>query len=145
MGLRYGSDGEESDCTAGDPGSIPRPGTSLGLGNHNPLQCSCLENSMDRGAWWPTEGHNSDCHVLPTSPYGHCTITFLALKCCHTGLGLSRAHDTPEVKEPTPKADPPSTEHSACAVSQECRDPPWCLSQWLCEVPSGPSEGTYSG
>ena len=57
MGLPYGSDGEESDCTAGDPGSIPRPGTSLGLGNHNPLQCSCLENSMDRSlvAYWRSQ------------------------------------------------------------------------------------------
>ena len=39
---------------AGDPGSIPGLGRSPGKGNGNPLQCSCLENSMDRGAWWPT-------------------------------------------------------------------------------------------
>ena len=33
-------------------GSIPGLGRSPGGGNGNPLQCSCLENSMDRGAWW---------------------------------------------------------------------------------------------
>ena len=36
----------------GDTGSIPGLGTSRGIGNGNPLQYSCLENSMDRGAWW---------------------------------------------------------------------------------------------
>ena len=43
--------GEESACNAGDPGSIPRLGRSPGEGNGNPLQSSCLENPMDRGAW----------------------------------------------------------------------------------------------
>ena len=37
---------------AGDMGLIPGLGRSPGVGNGNPLQCSCLENSMDRGAWW---------------------------------------------------------------------------------------------
>jgi len=35
-------------------GSIPESGRSPGGGNGNPLQYSCLENSMDRGAWWAT-------------------------------------------------------------------------------------------
>ena len=38
----------------GDTGLIPGLGTSHGIGNGNPLQYSCLENSMDRGAWWAT-------------------------------------------------------------------------------------------
>ena len=42
----------ESACNAGDLGSIPGLGTSPAEGNGNPLQYSCLENSMDRGAWW---------------------------------------------------------------------------------------------
>ena len=46
------SDGEESACNAGDPGSIPGLERSPGEGNGNPLQHSCLENFMDRGAWW---------------------------------------------------------------------------------------------
>ena len=39
-------------ANAEDVGSIPGPGKSLGEGNGKPLQYSCLENSMDRGAWW---------------------------------------------------------------------------------------------
>ena len=46
-----GSDGKESACSAGDGGSIPGWGRSPGEGNGNPLQYSCLENPMDRGAW----------------------------------------------------------------------------------------------
>ena len=42
---------QESTCYAGDRGSIPRSGRSPGEGNGNPLQHSCLENPMDRGAW----------------------------------------------------------------------------------------------
>ena len=45
-----GSDGKASACNAGDPGSIRASGRSPGEGNGNPLQCSCLENPMDRGA-----------------------------------------------------------------------------------------------
>ena len=44
--------GKESACSAGDLGSIPQLGRSPGEGNGNPLQYSCLENLMDRGAWW---------------------------------------------------------------------------------------------
>ena len=43
-----------SACNAGDPGLIPGLGRSPGEGNGNPLQYSCLENSMDGGAWWAT-------------------------------------------------------------------------------------------
>ena len=49
-----GSDGKASAYNAGDPGSIPGSGRSLGEGNGNPLQYSCLENPMDGGAWWAT-------------------------------------------------------------------------------------------
>ena len=45
--LPGGSDGKASACNAGDPGSIPGSGRSPGEGNGNPLQYSCLENSMD--------------------------------------------------------------------------------------------------
>ena len=50
----HGSDGTESTCNVGDPGSIPGLERSPGEGNDNPLQYSCLENPMDRGAWWAT-------------------------------------------------------------------------------------------
>ena len=52
MGFSGGSDGKESACNAGDPGSIPRSGGNPGEGNGYPLQHPCLENSTDRGAWW---------------------------------------------------------------------------------------------
>ena len=45
---------KESACNVGDLGSIPGSGRSPGEGNGNPLQYSCLENSMDGGAWWAT-------------------------------------------------------------------------------------------
>ena len=47
-----GSEGKEPTCNTGDPGSIPGSGGSSGEGNGNPLQYSCLENPMDREAWW---------------------------------------------------------------------------------------------
>ena len=48
-----------STYNVGDPGSIPGSGRSPGEGNVNPLQYSCLENPMDRGAW------------KANSPWGH--------------------------------------------------------------------------
>ena len=54
MGFPHISVGKESACSAGDPGSVPRSGRSPGKGNGNPLQYSCLENPMDRGAWRAT-------------------------------------------------------------------------------------------
>ena len=50
-GFPGGSVVKESACNAGDPGSVPGLGRSPGEGNSNPFQYSCLENSMDRGAW----------------------------------------------------------------------------------------------
>ena len=50
-GFPGSSDGKASACNAGDLGSIRGSGRSHGEGNGNPLQYSCLENSMDRGAW----------------------------------------------------------------------------------------------
>ena len=47
-----GSDGKVSVSNARNPGSIPGWGRSPGKGNDNPLQCLCLENSMDSRAWW---------------------------------------------------------------------------------------------
>ena len=49
-----GSEGKVSACNVGDPGSIPGSGRSPREGNGNPLQYSCLENPMDRGAWRAT-------------------------------------------------------------------------------------------
>ena len=58
-----GSDGKESACNARYVGSVPELGRSPGEGNGSPLQCSCLESPMDRGAWWAT------VHVVAVSHY----------------------------------------------------------------------------
>jgi len=50
VGFPGGSDGKESACNSGGLGSIPGSGRSPGEGKGDPLQYSCLENSMDRGA-----------------------------------------------------------------------------------------------
>ena len=50
FGFPGGSEDKASACNAGDPGLIPGLGRSPGEGNGNPLQYSCLENPMDRGA-----------------------------------------------------------------------------------------------
>ena len=50
-GFPGGSDGKASAYNAGDRGSIPGSGIPPGEGNGNPLQYSCLENPIDRGAW----------------------------------------------------------------------------------------------
>ena len=71
----HSSVGKESACNAGDPGSIPELGRFPGEGNGNPLQYSCLENPMERGAWWATVhgvarvGH--DLATKPSPPFLH--------------------------------------------------------------------------
>ena len=57
----------------GDVGSIPRSGRSPGVENGNPFQFSCLENSMDRGAWWAT------VHGIPKSQTRLSTHTILII------------------------------------------------------------------
>ena len=52
LGLPWWLSSRESVCNAGDPGLLPGLGRSPGKGNDNPLQYPCLENPMDRGAWW---------------------------------------------------------------------------------------------
>ena len=54
MGFSGGSDDKETACNAGDLGLISGSGRSPGEGHGNPPQYSCLENPMDRGAWWAT-------------------------------------------------------------------------------------------
>ena len=56
-------------CNAGDRSSILKPGISPAEGNGNPLQYSCLENPMDRGAWWAiVHGVARVRHYLVTKP-----------------------------------------------------------------------------
>ena len=52
LGFPSESGCKDSACSAGDPGSISVWGRSPGAGDGSPLQYACLENLMDRGAWW---------------------------------------------------------------------------------------------
>ncbi|XDC64506.1 hypothetical protein R6Z07M_015688 [Ovis aries] len=71
QGFPCRSAGKASACNAGEPGSIPGLGRSSGEGNGNPLQYSCLENPMDRGAWlgavhgFERVGHNLATKLPP--------------------------------------------------------------------------------
>ena len=58
---------KESACNSGDPGLISGSGKSPGKGNGNPIQYSCLENPIDRGAWQATV-HGVARHDLATKP-----------------------------------------------------------------------------
>ena len=71
LGFPGGSDGKvcKSACRAGDLGLIPGSGRSTEEGNGNPLQFSCLENSMDRGAW------GAEIHGVERVRHDSATIT----------------------------------------------------------------------
>ena len=85
FGFPGGSEDKVSACNAGDPGLIPGLGGSPGEGNGNPLQYSCLENPMERGAWRATvhgvaksRTRLNDLYIYPLPfglPYysGHCS------------------------------------------------------------------------
>ena len=78
-GFPGGSDGKETASNEGDPSLIPRLVISLGEGNGNPLQYSCLENPMDKAAWqatvhgvaksrtWLSDSHTHRTHQRPLS------------------------------------------------------------------------------
>ena len=71
-GFPHSSVGKESACNAGDPGLIAGSGRSPGEGNVNPLQYSCLENPIERGAWQATvHGIARVRHDLGTIPHHH--------------------------------------------------------------------------
>ena len=88
-----GSNTKESACKVGDPGSIPGLGRYPGEGNGYPLQDSCLENSMDRGAWWAT------AHRVAKSQTRLSDFTFTSLskeKVLHAYFTLTASHLFPE-------------------------------------------------
>ena len=79
-----GSEGKAPACDAEDPGSIPGSGRSPGEGCGNPLQYSCLENPMDRGASWPT-AHGVTKSRTRLSDYTHLRdsgLYFVSLAFC---------------------------------------------------------------
>ena len=84
MGL-FDPDGKESACNVGDLGWIPGSGRSPGGEHGNPLQCSCLENPMDRGAWWATV-----CGVTKSQTQLKWLSMYAHLVSCSTALSLIR-------------------------------------------------------
>ena len=76
-GFSGGSVGKEPACNVGDArdmGSIPGSGRSPGAGHGNPLQYSCLENPMDRGAWWATVHGVAESNLKPLSTHSYSGI-----------------------------------------------------------------------
>ena len=64
------SEVKASACNVGDLGSIPGSGRSPGEGNGHPLLYSCLENPMDRGAWWATVYRVAESNVTEATWQG---------------------------------------------------------------------------
>ena len=82
--------GKESACTAGDLGLIPGSGRSPREGNDNPLQYSCLENLMNRGAWQATVcGVARIRHDLATKPPPPQMMSLSDLSLWHLAISLS--------------------------------------------------------
>ena len=81
-----GSDGKESACDSGDLGLIPWSWRSHGKRIGYPLQCSCLENSMDRRAWWATvhEFSESDTPEQLTLSLDFIYVYIHTYTCAHT-------------------------------------------------------------
>ena len=73
-GFPGGSDGEESAGNAGDLGSVPGSGRCPGEGNGNPLQYSCLENSMEREAWQATVHSITELNRIEQLTHAHMHI-----------------------------------------------------------------------
>ena len=127
------SDGKESACNAGDSGSIPGLGRSTGGGHSYPLQYSCLENPMDRGAWWATVHgitkswtrlSDFEVHiVLPVRVHGDINSMWLLIKLAHFSVSplVLRLLCRKVMTAPLPAAHPTSLAH---------RSPP-CSSSWL--------------
>ena len=98
----WGSVGKESACNAGDLDSIPGSGRSPGEGNGNPLQYSCLENSMDRGAGQATVQGTAKTksvrltHFSPGKPFRGRAAAAKSLQSCPTLCDpMTAAHQAP--------------------------------------------------
>ena len=79
MGFPCGSDSKESTCNAGDPESIAGLEISPGEGNGNPLQYSCLENSMAREAWRATVFGITKSHTRLSNSHTHTHTRWLCM------------------------------------------------------------------
>ena len=103
LGFPCGSVGKESSCNAGDLGSIPGLGRSPGEGNGCPLQYSCLENPMDRGAGWATvrgmAESGTTARLIPSFFFTYCiqASVFSSVKGIHQQYFYPRTAGTTEL------------------------------------------------
>ena len=81
MGFPVGSDGKESACTAGDPGSTPGSGRPPGEGNGTRLRYSRLENPMDKGAWWATVHGVTESNMTERRAVSHFHVYHTEINC----------------------------------------------------------------
>ena len=95
---------KESTCNAGDLGSIPGLGRSPGGGHGNPLQYSCLQDPMDRGAWWATvHGGHKELNTTEQLSTTYSTVCFSIMQTKNfqmSKLGLEKEEEL-EIKLPT--------------------------------------------
>ena len=90
VGFLGGWDGKESACSVGDLGVIPRLGRSPGGGHGNSLQCSGLENPMDRGAWWATVHGFANSRTWLSSWAQHTLLLCVSCPCILLGCTWHR-------------------------------------------------------
>ena len=94
------SAGKEYTCNAGDPGSIPGLGKSSGEGNGYSFQYLCLENSMDREAWWATvHGSQTVGHDWATNTHTHAHTLLKILRYSYKLILEVRSWDQQYVRE----------------------------------------------
>ena len=132
-GFPGGSDGKESACNAGDLGLIPGSGRSPEERNGNPLQYSCLENPMDRGAWrFTVHGVAKSWHDWATNTFSFFSVSWRW--CC--SLQLSQLKGRLPCNAPCP-----CKKHAICLFFS-CISP---AKSSLLKIPAGnwSSEGQW--
>ena len=122
-----GSNGKEFACNVGEMGSTPGLGRSPGGGHGNPLQCSCLENPMDRGAWqgYSPWGHKESVTTERLSTAQAWLILSLEMSFCKVFRGLNSWQWPPVAFN---WESHPLTEHTVGSLAASRYPLPLCIS-----------------